>query len=308
MAQDLSFPENICCVINPEAANKKWQRRRQLRKILKQIFPVNIIDNQKDKAQTIQKVKNLCKNHEIIVAAGGDGTIADVIQGIMESGLNDKVSLGIIPLGSGNAFRKSLGIPKSIRESVYHIAESQTKTIDLVDIEGQPVTFASIGATAQLAMERQRYRIPGLLGYVFASYNVLKIPRKEIEVDLFDGIDDRGRVFKNRRLKIKIFDCVIGKTRHFGYGWRIAPKAKINDGYIDITFFQTLGYKYLLFFPAIYFGIYQKTQIHFKAKRIRIRGEKLPIQYHGELLGVKDEIEMKIIPQTLKIISPKQKN
>jgi diacylglycerol kinase family enzyme len=306
MRQTLIFPERICCVINPEAANKKWQRKRLLRKNLKRIFPVDIIDNQHDKHQTIQEVRKLCKNHDVIVVAGGDGTIADVIQGIMESSLNDKITLGIIPLGSGNAFRKTLGIPRNIRESVFLIATAKTKVMDLVDIEGQPVAFASIGATAQISMERQRYRVPGLLGYILSSYNVLKIPRKEVEVDLYDGIDDRGRAFEHKKLKVKMFDCVIGKTSHFGYGWRIAPKAKVNDGYIDITFFQTLGYKYLLFFPTIYFGIYQKTQIHFKAKRILIRGEKLPIQYHGEILGIKDNIELKIIPKALKIISPDQ--
>jgi diacylglycerol kinase family enzyme len=105
-------------------------------------------------------------------------------------------------------------------------------------------------------------------------------------------------------LKLKVFDGFIGKSKHFGYGWRIAPKAKIDDGYIDMTFFEISNLRFLFFFPTIFFGIFQKTQKHFKAKKIIIKGNRLPVQYNGEWLGKTDEIRINILPKALKVLTP----
>ena len=104
-------------------------------------------------------------------------------------------------------------------------------------------------------------------------------------------------------MNLKVFYAVFGKTNHFGYRWNVAPRARIDDGYVDVTFFEISSWKYLLYFPGIYFGTFQKTQRHYKAKRIIIRGKNLPVQYNGELFGIKDEIEVKILPKALKILS-----
>ena len=128
---------------------------------------------------------------------------------------------------------------------------------------------------------------------------------KEQEAELFDGIDDNGNFFDHRILNLKVFDVYIGKSSHFGYGWKMAPHAKIDDGYIDITFFEISSSKFLLYFPSIYFGTFQKTQKHFKAKRIILKGNNLPVQYNGELLGKRDTVDLKILPRVLKIISPR---
>jgi diacylglycerol kinase family enzyme len=80
----------------------------------------------------------------------------------------------------------------------------------------------------------------------------------------------------------------------------------VDDDYLDITFFELSKLKYILFFPLIYFGIYQRTQKHFKAKKIIISGKNLPIQYNGEVLGVRDRIELKVLPRAMKIICPKK--
>ncbi|MBS3819715.1 hypothetical protein KGY73_09465 [bacterium] len=299
-----SAKPTVSCIINPRAANKKWQRRKTLRKRLQKYFPGQIIDGQKNKSQTIQIAKSLCETKQILVAAGGDGTIADVIQGIMDSNKNNEVMLGIIPLGSGNAFRKSLGIPQNVKRALKLIAKKPTRKMDLIDVEGKSASFISIGATASVSREKSKNKIPGLLGHLWASRILMKKSDQPLDIELVDGIDDKGNQFRKKTLHLKVFDCVISKTKYFGYNWRIAPKAQINDGYLDITLFEGPGSKYLLLFPFIYFGLYQETQKHFKAKSLKIRGKDLAIQYHGEILGVKDKISIKVLPRVLKVISP----
>ena len=294
----------LACIINPSAANKKWKRRKLLRKYIQDNLPGRIIDSREDKSATIRTAQQLCEDHDIIVAAGGDGTIADVIQGIIQCPHKKKVALGIIPLGSGNAFRQSLGIPKSVRKAIQCIKDGKTQKIDLLEIEGTWAAFGSIGASAQITHEKLKKDIPGFWGHIYAAKIMPKLSTKEQEVELIDGLDDSGKHFERMKINLKALDCVVAKSKHFGYGWRAAPKAKLDDGYVDVAFFEMSGLKYTLLFPLIYLGIHQRTQRHFKAKKIIFRGKNLAMQYHGELWGIKDQIEVKVIPQALKVITP----
>jgi diacylglycerol kinase family enzyme len=297
--------KRIACIINPQAANKKWKRRKLLRRYIQENLPGEIIDSREDKADTIKTAKKLCENHDIIIAAGGDGTIADVIQGMIECENNKVEALGIIPLGSGNALCHSLGIPRNVRKAIQHIKLGHTQEIDLLEIEGTWGTFGSVGASAQVTHEKQKKDIPGFWGHIYAAKIMRKLEGKEQEVELIEGVDDSGQKFDNIKMKLNALDCVVAKSKHFGYGWRAAPKAKLDDGYVDISFLEMSGLKYIVLFPLIYLGIFQRTQKHYKAKKIIFKGKNLAMQYHGELWGIKDKIEVKVIPKALRIIVPK---
>ena len=298
--------KRLACIINPNAANKKWKRRKLLRRYIQDNLPGRIIDSHEDKAATIQTATQLCEDHDIIVAAGGDGTIADVIRGILQCPHRKQAALGIIPLGSGNAFRKSLGIPKNVRKAIRHIKRGHTMKIDLLEIEGTWAAFGSIGAIAQITHEKTKKDIPGFWGHIYAAKIMPKLPVKQQEVELIDGIDDSGTPFEHLELDLKALDCVVAKSKHFGYGWRAAPKAKLDDGYVDVSFFEKSGLKYMLLFPLIYLGIHRRTHRHFKARKVIFKGKNLVMQYHGELWGIKDKIEVKVIPQALKVILPRK--
>ena len=301
-----SLPLKISCIVNPQAANKKWQRRKRTRQFLMRNLRSEVIDFQESKEQTIELAQKLSQDHDIIVAVGGDGTIADIVQGVIDAQKEDEVIVGILPLGSGNAFRKSLRIPKNVRKAVRIIKEAHTQKIDLIMIERKAAGFASIGATARVTQEKFEHKIPGLFGHLLAGRIILTLPKKEVEIELTDGYDDQGEHFHKKILKLKLFDCVIGKTNYFGYSWRIAPKARIDDGLLDITLFETSGVKYFLFFPLIYFGLYQRSQKHFKAKQIIVRGKHLPVQYNGEFLAERNEVHIEVLPKALSVITSKK--
>ncbi len=304
---DRTSSENkrLACIINPSAANKKWKRRKLLRKYIQDNLAGEIIDSSEDKEATIQIAGNLCEHHDIIVAAGGDGTIADVIQGILQSPQGKNVALGIIPLGSGNAFRQSLGIPKNVRKAIRCIQEGHTRKIDLLEIEGTWAAFGSIGASAQITHEKLKKDIPGFWGHIYAAKIMPKLSMKEQVVELIDGVEDSGKPFERMTLNLKALDCVVAKSKHFGYGWRAAPKAMLDDGYVDVAFFEKSGLKYMVLFPLIYLGIHKRIKRHFKAKKIIFKGKNLVFQYHGELWGIKDQIEVNVLAQALEVIVPK---
>lgn len=82
--------ERACSVVNPKAANRKWLRRTKVRSYLQKSLPGPVQDDLADKETTIRKVRDLCADRDLIIAIGGDGTVADVIQGILESGREKK--------------------------------------------------------------------------------------------------------------------------------------------------------------------------------------------------------------------------
>jgi diacylglycerol kinase family enzyme len=306
MTEKRGFPTKVSCIINLRAAKNKWLRKRKKRSYLQKKLPGQVYDVLGEKENTVELARKLSQNSEMIVAVGGDGTVADVMQGIIEAQKAKEVLLGIVPFGSGNAFRKSLSIPKKTEKAIEILMKGEAKEIDLIQVEDRVAGFASVGATAGITLEKLRHNIQGFWGHVLAARKLFSMPIDEKEIELFEGREDDGTTFAHKKLKLRFLDCVVAKTNYFGYSWTIAPKAKVDDNFLDITFFELSRLKSILFFPLIYFGIFQRTQKHFKAKKIIISGRNLPVQYNGEVLGVRDKIELKVLPRAMKIICPKE--
>jgi len=306
MTETREHLRNAACIINPEAAQKKWLRRKTLKKLLARELPGQKFDVLVRKESMIALVRKISPAFSTIIALGGDGTIADVLQGIREAGREKEVLLGIVPLGSGNAFRKSLNIPKNIRRAVRVIHTGEPRQVSLMEIEGFVSGFSSIGATARASDVKLREKIKGFWGHALAGLGLLSHPLWEVEVELEDGLDEKGAHFDRKTLKLKILDCVVAKSNYFGYSFRIAPLASLEDEYLDVTFFEMSGWRYALLLPLTYFGLSQRRLKNFKAKKLVLRGKDLPVQYHGEYLGTRDRVEVKVIPQAIRVIAPRR--
>jgi diacylglycerol kinase family enzyme len=293
----------FACLINPRAANSKWLRRKMLRAYLEKKLPGEIYDVFGDTRTTIEQAKKASCEAEVIVAMGGDGTIADALQGIFDAGKNKDVLFGVIPFGSGNAFRKAFGIPKSPRKAIDRLTRGVVREIDVIDTEGRISNFASVGATARVTGEKYLNPVPGLWGFVLAARKLFGSRMDAKEIELFDGVDGHGP-FEHKTVRSNFFDCIVAKTNYFGYSWHISPRARVDDGYLDITLYELGPFKYTLLFPLIYLGFYQRRLRHFKAKRAVITGRELPVQYNGEFIGNRDRVEFRVLAKAIRMICP----
>jgi diacylglycerol kinase family enzyme len=291
------------CLINPRAANSKWVRRRFLRAYLQKKLPGEVYDSLGDMKTTVEKTGLACRSAGLIVAMGGDGTVADTLQGIFEAGKQGDVLFGVIPFGSGNAFRKAFAIPKNPLRAIDRLAEGVPRPIDLMEVEGRIAAFASIGATARVTGEKLAGKIQGLWGHIVAARRLFDTPADPKRIELVDGLDASGP-FERKTITSSFFDCIVTKTNYFGYSWRIAPKAIVDDGYLDITLFELKPLKYALLFPFIYFGLAQRTMRHFKAKRVIFSGTVMPVQFNGEVLGERERIEFRVLPRAIRMVVP----
>ncbi|HPW17342.1 MAG TPA: diacylglycerol kinase family protein [Candidatus Aminicenantes bacterium] len=291
------------CLVNPRAANSRWMRRKLLRAYLQRRLPGDIYDGLGDVRTTIEKAALAARTADVVVAMGGDGTVADTLQGIFDAGRQGEVLFGVIPFGSGNAFRKAFDIPLNPLRAIDHLAEGTARPIDLMEVEGRVAAFASIGATALVTGEKLKGRVQGFWGHVLAGRRLFTTPLDEKTIELFEGRDAAGP-FERKAVASKFFDCLVAKTSYFGYNWRIAPRAVVDDGYLDVTLFEMGPVKYSFAFPLIYFGLYRRRLRHFKAKRVVITGRSLPVQFNGEVLGDRDRVEVRVLPKTIRMVVP----
>jgi len=299
--------KKIVCIINPAAANRRWKKRRRLRAKLIDSLPGKCLDAPRSKEETVAMTKEACQEADLVVAVGGDGTIADVLQGIFESPRRLEVTFGVIPFGSGNAFRKSLGLPRSPFKAIKYLKDGDTLTVDLIKVEGRVAGFASVGSTAAVTGEKIKHDIPGLIGHLLAAKRLLFYKRQEKIIGLYDGLDQKGNKFDYLEFPSHFLDAVIGKSNYFGYSWLVAPAARLNDGYLDLVLFEMPPVLYILSFPLIYFGFLQKKLRHFKAKEITIKGLDLDVQYNGEYLNSLTTVKARILPATLKVMVNRKK-
>ncbi|HEX9902944.1 MAG TPA: acylglycerol kinase family protein, partial [Acidobacteriota bacterium] len=149
MPERTDLLSSVPCIINPRSASHKWQRDIRLRHYLQSRLTAPPARPTRSKEDSILRAVELSKTNNFLVIVGGDGTISDVIQGIMQAGTNDRVRLGIIPLGSGNAFQWSLGIPKRAKNALRLLIEGREKLLDVIRVNGRIGSFINIGGTAE---------------------------------------------------------------------------------------------------------------------------------------------------------------
>ena len=168
--------------------------------------------------------------HDRVVAIGGDGTIQEVVNGILAG--PHGVSLGVLPVGSGNDLARSLGLPRNRDGALAAALGTEERAIDLLHArngDGQTRWFASaggIGFDAQVAaaMSTRRGWQRGQAAYLLTTLTEL-------------------RRFTNRRLALtvdgerterSVLFVAIANGAYYGGGMHIAPGAVVDDGRLDL--------------------------------------------------------------------------
>ncbi|MCK7527681.1 MAG: hypothetical protein MZV64_63765 [Ignavibacteriales bacterium] len=252
---------------------------------------------------TLEKAAVACKDADVIVAMGGDGTVADTLQGIFDAGRQNDVLFGVIPFGSGNAFRKVVRHPQEPPPG--HRPPGRGRG---------PADRPDGGRGARRRVRQHRRHGPGDRREAPGQDPRPLGPRPGRPAALRHAHErEDGRAHRRHRplgavrrktVTSRFFDCIVAKTNHFGYSWNIAPQAIVDDGYIDVTLFEIGPLKYAFFFPLIYLGPLPAPLPALQGQTVVISGRDMPIQFNGEFLGDRDRIEFRILPLAIRMIIP----
>lgn len=267
---------------------------------------------------------NLARNaadagREFIIACGGDGTINEVANGILQSGKD--IELGVLPSGTGGDFRRSLGMPQSPRDAARALRDGTTKRIDAGRVtfqghSGETITrfflnVSSFGLAASI-IERVKSNkaldwlpLGGVRGRANFALSTLS------EVVGLDAVTVKVRIDSGEEKLLQTVNFCVANARYFGGGMMIAPNAKLDDGKLDIVNIGDIRTaKVLLNAYTLYNGSHLdlaevKSTL---ARRIEIAparlGDDIHIETDGELPGRLPAV-YEIVPAALRVRVPR---
>jgi len=247
------------------------------------------------------------RDRRLIVAVGGDGTIHEVVNGLIadDKAVNPETRLGVVGAGTGCDFIKTFGIPSSPSHAVVHLDGHESFPIDIGKItfseNGQEVVryFANVAEAGLGARVVERAaRLPRFLGptvYFFAFWTTVARHRPaQVQVDLM-----------TRTYKGPMNNLVIANGQFFGGGMKIAPKAAPTDGVLDFQIEHASKREAIAVMPKVYKGQHVPHPDILEAKRVQASIESDPpllIEADGEVLGftparfevLRDAIHLKV--------------
>jgi diacylglycerol kinase (ATP) len=167
---------------------------------------------------------------ETVIAAGGDGTLNEVINGLAEH--IGEIKIGLLPLGTGNDFARMLALPSAIDDCIDALRLGQTRPIDLVRVTSDRVRYfinVSAGGFSGTVNEKMTPEIKqawGPLAYLRCAAEALpELSAYRTQLTLDDATTT----------ELDLYNVVIANGRYVAGGTLIAPEAEIDDGLLDIV-------------------------------------------------------------------------
>jgi len=291
--------DKIFVIFNPAARGEKSRRVRRFLET-KIGASVTLAPTQGAGDAKLLAARAAKDGFQVIVAAGGDGTINEVINGIGTS----RVALGVLPLGTVNVFAQELCIPRQVAAAWAVIEGGHTRTIDLARAESNGSTryfvqLAGVGfdARAVRAASWELKKKIGPLSYVWAGIKTLSGTHARIEVATNGHGSLGGGVA-----------VLIGNGRFYGGRFALFPKARMDDGLLDVCMFEKCGYWDVLRYGR---GILRGAHIdlggvtYFQTERLECRAPSAtPFELDGEDAG-DVPVTFSVVPRALRVVVPK---
>ena len=241
----------------------------------------------------------------LLIVAGGDGTINDVVNGLGRAGFPEGVTLGILPAGTGNDLAATLAIPEDPELAEDVIRQKRERRLDVARVRSEGigerffinVATGGLGAEISSVNDEELKKRWGKLSYLRASLEVARnFDVRELSLYL-DGEERR----------VKAVNIAVGNCRYTGGGWPATPKANPEDGLLDVVVIETLGAGELFdLAPAVLAesSYLDKEGVLFvRAKEIRVETQPPGLEFtaDGEVIG-NEPAQFSVLPQTLKVI------
>ncbi len=280
----------ICIIINPAARGAR-ARLQKLERIARDAVIKTTAGPGDAEAQAERAVE---QGYQTIVAAGGDGTINEVVNGI---GLSP-VALGILPMGTVNVFAMELGIPFNLDAAWKVVRAHHVRAIDLASANGHYfVQMAGVGLDAQI-VERNKRDIKAVLGPLSYLLTATRVAAER---------PPRLHVSSDGRPTVEGSFVLVGNGRFYGGPFALFNEADPQDGLLDICVFKHMNYLHLMryFRGALFGSLSTFTDVdYFKARKLVVRANRdVPLEADGELIG-HAPVEFSVRRRKLKVLVP----
>jgi diacylglycerol kinase (ATP) len=239
---------------------------------------------------------------DYVIAAGGDGTLNEVINGIAPPGRMGGICVGIVPLGTANDFARTIGLPASVDDNIDILRAKQTAPIDLVRVRSDCTRYfvnVSAGGFSGLVHEKLTPEIKstwGPLAYLRSAAAALPELHAYHTNIVFDG---------RERLMIEVYNVIVANGQFVAGGLPIAPQADLRDGLLDVILVPRRSpAKMMLLAAEMLLGnhVSSNAVIFRRAKKISVRSRPgMWFNVDGELIG-NDPAVFQILPGALECV------
>ena len=239
------------------------------------------------------------EGYATVCSVGGDGTVFEVANGLIKAGKAEAVTLGVVPVGTGNSFSQDLGVHNDVTAAVEAIVNGRSKHIDVgrFSTGGESYYFLNVlgfGFVADVAAAASRYKAVREASY---AIGVVQITATLSHYELELTVD--GKKYHRDNCFVEICN-----SRYTGGNMLIAPDAKIDDGLLDVVLLDKISrWRLLKAFPLVFKGEHAKVpQTEFlKGKEITARTNIAKILTpDGEIFG-STPVEVTVQPKLLKV-------
>ena len=293
-------------VLNPYAGQR--DRRHELKEAMAYLedhgWQLTLRETRSPGEATTYARQAVAEGCSIVIAAGGDGTVSEVANGLARS----EVALGMFPIGTTNVWALQMGIPPlwplrqhSLFEAAKVLAEGHIRRVDLGQINSRYfLLWAGIGLDAKITeeVEPEAKKRLGALAFVITSIMVAKeFAGTKVQVTI-DGCE------VNRRAIL----IVASNAQRYAGIMRLATRARLDDGLLDVLIFKGHGFPATLrhLFSVLTSRHLRDPQIeYYQAQRVKISAAK-PLSVHAD-----DEpftttpVEISVVPRALRVVVPK---
>ncbi|MFC1746940.1 diacylglycerol/lipid kinase family protein [Candidatus Neomarinimicrobiota bacterium] len=237
---------------------------------------------------------------DAVCALGGDGTLHEVVNGMLTRTDGKSLPVGLIPAGSGNSFMRTMGVLDPV-DAVYGILADRRRSVDIarVLLSGRIVYACNIvgwGLVTDILRRSEKYRWWGENRYTVASLVEVLISRRRIARLTADGHEWEGE-----------FSFVLAcNTRFTGKGMLMAPDADLSDGYVDLVVVQRASrVEMLQLLPKVFDGSYlDSPRVEYrKVKSFTLQPEMSEtVNIDGELME-SSPVQVKMLPGAITFLA-----
>jgi len=293
--------KNSKIFVNPAAGGGKGRRVASavVRYLGERGLKAPLVTSRGPRDLTRQVSRAAVEGVDTFIVVGGDGSVSEAVNGMLAAG--SRGALGVVPVGTGNDFLKSLGVAPKWRQACDVMLASQTgRPIDVGRVNNRFfVNTLGIGFDAEVTLATEGVRV--LRGDMVYAFALLKALLAGIRTPTVKLRHDTGEIEQSMTL------IAVCNGEWEGGRFHIAPQARLDDGLLDVVFADRLNRRGVLrLVPKVMRGTHldAPTVTHLRSARVHIEAaEPMPVHADGEILerGAR-ELEIELVPKALRVL------
>jgi diacylglycerol kinase (ATP) len=303
------MPHPIQLIFNPMAdRGRSGQRASDLRAMVTELGGADWHGTEYPAHATEVAARAVEGGYHTVVALGGDGTVHEIVNGLMQLPAEHRPRLGIVPIGSGNDFAHALGIPADSQKAVRRAFSGVERWVDVAvirDGSGRSEYFnnsCGMGFDAAINIRTRKLKLfSGFAMYLTATLQSIagNFTAPHMHVDYDGGTLDQP-----------ILLLTVGNGPREGGGFTTTPAAKVDDGQLDFVYIaQVTQFRMLQLLPKVMNGTHvrERDVTVGQTTRLKVSADRaLPIHIDGELFAPYEadvrQVEIEIIPHALRVV------